>query len=63
MNADRSETKLVLIEPAGSYSNVFAQYMTIPMLGPLHLGTIAHQAGYRVEILNENILGRHVLPE
>lgn len=56
-------TKLVLVEPTGSHANVFARYMTIPMLGPVYLGTIAKQAGYDVAVLNENILGRHVKPE
>lgn len=56
--ADR--TKVVFVEPAGSHSNVFAHYMTIPMLGPLVLGTIAQQAGFDVTILNENLLRRHI---
>ncbi len=56
-------TKVVLVEPTGSYSNVFARYMTIPMLGPVYLGTIAKRAGYDVTLLNENILGRKVRPE
>lgn len=60
---DPKSTKVVLVEPTGSYSNVFAQYMTIPMLGPVYLGTIAKRAGYEVSILNENILGRKVRPE
>ncbi len=58
-----NRTKLVLVEPTGSQSNVFAQYMSIPMLGPVYLGTIAKQAGYDVAVLNENILGRRVRPE
>ena len=48
------------MEPRGSQSNVFDRFMTIPMLGPLYLGTIAEAAGYDVSILNENILGRKV---
>ena len=55
--------KVVLLEPTGSHSNVFAQYMTIPMLGPIYLGTMAKKAGYQVVILNENILGRRVMPQ
>ena len=55
-------SKVVFVEPMGSYSNVFAQYMTIPMLGPLYLATIAEKAGYDVSILNENILGRKIKP-
>jgi radical SAM superfamily enzyme YgiQ (UPF0313 family) len=53
----------VFVEPRGAHANVFAQFMTIPMLGPLILGTIAEQAGYDVAILNENILGRDINPE
>jgi len=63
MNADPKHIKLVLVEPTGSHSNVFARYMTIPMLGPVYLGTIAKQAGYQVTLLNENILGRKVRAE
>ncbi len=55
--------RVVFVEPTGSFSNVFAYYMTIPMLGPLVLGTIAEQAGYDVAILNENLLRRHIRPE
>ncbi len=53
-------TKVVFVEPSGAYSNVFAQYMTIPMLGPLYLATIAKQAGFDVMILNENVLRRKI---
>lgn len=63
MKKDTSPIKLVLVEPTGSHSNVFAQYMSIPMLGPIYLGTIAKRAGYDVTVLNENILGRPVRPE
>lgn len=52
--------KVVFVEPMGAYSNVFARFMSIPMLGPLYLGTIAEEAGYDVSILNENILGRGI---
>lgn len=51
---------MIFVEPMGSYSNVFSKYMTIPMLGPLYLATIAEKAGYEVMILNENILGRKI---
>lgn len=62
MNADPKHIKLVLVEPTGSQANVFARYMSIPMLGPVYLGTIAKRAGYDVVLLNENILGRKVAP-
>ncbi len=52
--------KVLFIEPRGSFSNVFDRFMTIPMLGPLNLATIANKAGFDVSIINENILGRQV---
>jgi len=55
-----TKTKVVFLEPRGSQSNVFDKFMTIPMLGPLYLGTIAEAAGYDVSILNENVLGRKI---
>lgn len=54
--------KVLFVEPRGSPSNVFAKVMSIPLLGPVYLATIAKQAGYDVEILNENILGRKLKP-
>jgi len=53
-------TKVAFVEPAGAHANVFAKFMTIPMLGPLYLGTIAEKEGYDVSILNENILGKPI---
>ncbi len=55
-----NDIKVVFVEPMGVYSNVFDQLMTIPMLGPLYLATIAQNAGYDVAIFNENILGRKI---
>ena len=52
--------KVVFVEPTGAHSNVFAKVMTIPLLGPVYLGTIVKQAGYDVSVLNENILGRKI---
>ncbi len=57
---EKNGVKVVFVEPMGVYSNVFDQLMTIPMLGPLYLATIAEKAGYNVTILNENILGRKI---
>ncbi len=54
--------KVVFVEPMGAFSNVFDQYMTIPMLGPLYLATIVEREGYEVSILNENIMGRKITP-
>lgn len=55
--------KILFVEPKGVQSNVFDKYMTIPLLGPLYLATIAGQAGYDVSVINENILGRKISSE
>lgn len=64
---EREKTKnginIVFIEPMGTITNVFDKFMSIPMLGPLYLATIADRAGYNVSILNENILRRKVMKE
>jgi len=52
--------QVLFVEPRGAFSNVFDKFMTIPMLGPLNLATIAEQAGFRASIINENILGRKI---
>jgi radical SAM superfamily enzyme YgiQ (UPF0313 family) len=63
MKQNTASAKVVFIEPRGAHSNVFDRFMTMPLLGPLYLGTIAEQAGYDVTILNENLLGREITPE
>lgn len=52
--------KIGFIEPTGAPSNVFTKFMTIPLLGPVFLSTIAKNAGYDVQIINENIVHRKV---
>ncbi|MBN2275332.1 MAG: B12-binding domain-containing radical SAM protein [Bacteroidales bacterium] len=54
---------ILFVEPRGAFSNVFDQYMTIPMLGPVNLATIADKAGFNVAIINENILRRKITPD
>jgi len=54
------KTSVVLIEPMGNTSNVFENYMQLPLTGILYLGTILYNNGYDVTILNEHILGRHI---
>ncbi|MBN2215655.1 MAG: B12-binding domain-containing radical SAM protein [Bacteroidales bacterium] len=54
---------VLFVEPTGAFSNVFDKFMTIPLLGPVYLGTIADKAGYHVSIINENIVGRKVAPK
>lgn len=53
---------VVFIEPTGHKSNVFENYMRLPLLGSLYLGTILHEQGYQVRVINENIAGRDVDP-
>jgi hypothetical protein len=53
---------VIFVEPAGSKANVFDNFMKLPLLGSLYLGTILHSAGYVVKIINENILGRKISP-
>lgn len=56
------EKSVVFIEPAGHISNVFENYMRLPLMGSLYLGTILRNHGYDVRILNEQIRGRDVDP-
>lgn len=56
------DKSVIFIEPKGSDSNVFDNYMNLPLLGSLYLGTILHNHGYKVKIISENILGRRILP-
>ena len=52
--------KILLVEPSGAPSNVFSKFMTIPLLGPLYLATIARAAGHEAMVFNENIMRRHI---
>jgi len=45
----------------GAPSNVFAKFMTIPLLGPVYLATMAKNLGYDAAVMNENILKRGIL--
>ncbi|MBD3314845.1 MAG: radical SAM protein [Chitinivibrionales bacterium] len=47
------------IEPRAG-ANTFSGFMSIPLLGPVYLATLARQAGYDAWVYNENILGRSV---
>ena len=51
---------VLFVEPRGAFSNVFDKFMSIPMLGPLNLATIAEKAGFETSIINENILRRKI---
>lgn len=51
---------ILFVEPSGAPSNVFAKFMTIPLLGPIYLATIARNAGHQAAVFNENILKRNV---
>lgn len=53
---------VIFIEPSGSEANVFDNYMKLPLMGCLYLGTILHNKGYNVRIINENLLNRKISP-
>lgn len=53
---------ILFVEPSGAPSNVFAKFMTIPLLGPVYLATIARNAGHIAAVFNENIMKRHIGP-
>jgi radical SAM superfamily enzyme YgiQ (UPF0313 family) len=59
----RNGINVVFVEPMGANANVFDKFMSIPMLGPLYLATIADEAGYTTSILNENIIRRKIRKE
>ncbi|HQP91703.1 MAG TPA: radical SAM protein [Candidatus Omnitrophota bacterium] len=46
--------KIVFIEPRASEANVYSK-ISMPLLGPVYLGTILKNRGHEVEIYNENI--------
>jgi radical SAM superfamily enzyme YgiQ (UPF0313 family) len=54
--------KILLVEPSGAPSNVFAKFMTIPLLGPVYLATIARAAGHEAAVFNENVMKRCIGP-
>lgn len=53
---------VIFIEPSGKMSNVFENYMKLPLMGSLYLATILHNADYPVVILNENIMAQEIDP-
>ena len=55
--------KVIFVEPRGAHFNVYDKFMSIPLLGPIYLATIAEQNGYEVSVINENILGRKINSE
>jgi anaerobic magnesium-protoporphyrin IX monomethyl ester cyclase len=46
--------KIIFIEPRACEANVYSK-LSMPLLGPVYLGTILKNAGHAVEIYNENI--------
>lgn len=46
--------KIVLIEPRACEANVYSK-ISMPLLGPVYLGTILKNRGHEVQIYNENI--------
>jgi radical SAM superfamily enzyme YgiQ (UPF0313 family) len=47
--------KIVFIEPRATEANVYSR-ISMPLLGPIYLGTILKARGHEVEIYNEDIL-------
>jgi len=58
-----TNNKVIFVEPRGSQANVFAEFMKLPLLGTLYLGTLLKAKGFDVRIYNENILGRDLCPD
>ncbi len=52
--------KVAIIEPRGVTGNVFSDFMGLPLMGPIYLGSKLKEAGHDVVVLNENALGRPV---
>lgn len=48
--------RIIFIEPSGNESNVFENFMCLPLTGALYLGTILHNLGHEVRIYHEGIL-------
>ncbi|MFA5119272.1 MAG: radical SAM protein [Candidatus Omnitrophota bacterium] len=46
--------KIILIEPRSSEANVYSM-LSMPLLGPIYLGTILRNRGHEVEVYNEDI--------
>lgn len=57
-----NKKSIIFIEPTGNRTNVFDKAMGLPLMGSLYLGTILHNNGYNVKILNENLLSKDVDP-
>lgn len=57
-----SPLSVLFIEPRGGLTNVFENYMDLPLMGSLILATIISNAGHGVEIWNENLLKTAVDP-
>ncbi len=57
-----AKKSIVFIEPAGTEASVFEDYMRLPLMGSLYLGTILSNHGHDVRVYNECILRRRVDP-
>lgn len=53
-------SRVIFVEPKGSKENVFARWMTLPLLGPIYLATMLKRRGHDVRVYNENLLGRNI---
>ncbi|MFC1723167.1 B12-binding domain-containing radical SAM protein [Nanoarchaeota archaeon] len=55
--------RIVFVEPRGSDDNVFAKYLSLPLMGPIYLATLLKQKGHQAQCFNENLLGRSISDE
>ncbi len=53
---------VLFVEPGGA-SNTFSKFMSIPLLGPVYLATMARKAGYDSRVINENIIKRRIFDD
>ncbi|MFC1853204.1 B12-binding domain-containing radical SAM protein [candidate division CSSED10-310 bacterium] len=52
--------RVILVEPRGVQANVFTRYLTLPLLGPISMGSELNEMGMEVRIFNENVVGRDI---
>jgi pyruvate-formate lyase-activating enzyme len=51
-------SQVLIVEPGAAQAHVFSAFAKLPLLGPLYLGTLLEQAGFRAKVVSENLLGR-----
>ncbi len=51
-----AKKRVLFVEPCGSRESVVSTIMALPLMGPLSMGTIVHNAGHEVKIIKESLL-------